>query len=266
MRNRLTLLKAYTKITLRSRTSPRHLAWDPCVPRNNMSMLSTFHSRKPNHEDTQKFDENEVYKIQVKLADPAAVQQFNADMAMVGIDMTKAWNHWLITDCHWDAAAKLLAVLKNMPEIEAGPEYHGVRSKHGDVQASMRGNFIRFEGDPKAIMDKISAALTARKPPVKHIMVTKTIREIEFAPAFYPTLFHILDVKTANITKWKDENADKLEPAQRQNPANDAPPPAQLQPVVQMPAAGGSSQFVLEVRQHPPAEEEPAASAAAWHK
>ena len=45
-----------------------------------MSMLSTFHSRKPNHKDTQKFDENEVYKIQVKLADPAAVQQFNADM------------------------------------------------------------------------------------------------------------------------------------------------------------------------------------------
>ena len=84
-------------------------------------MLSTFQSRKPNHEETQKFDENEVYKIQVKLADPAAVQQFNADMAMVGIDMTKAWNHWLITDCHWDVAAKLLAVLKNMPEIEAGP-------------------------------------------------------------------------------------------------------------------------------------------------
>ena len=54
-----------------------------------MSMLSTFHSRKPNHEDTQKFDENEVYKIQVKLADPAAVQQFNADMAIIGIDMTR---------------------------------------------------------------------------------------------------------------------------------------------------------------------------------
>ena len=135
------------------------------MARNNMSMLSTFHSRKPNHEDTQKFDENEVYKIQVKLADPAAVQQFNADMAMVGIDMTKAWNHWLITDCHWDAAAKLLAVLKNMPEIEAGPEYHGVRWKHGDVQASMRGNFIRFEGDPKAMIDKISAALSARPQP-----------------------------------------------------------------------------------------------------
>ena len=34
----------------------------------------------------QKFDENEVYKIQVKLADPDAVQQFNADVAMVGIE------------------------------------------------------------------------------------------------------------------------------------------------------------------------------------
>ena len=64
----------------------------------------------------------------------------------------------------------------------------------------MRGNFIRFqEDDPKAIMDKISAALTARKPPVKHIMVTKIIRDIEFAPKFYPNLFNIFDVKAANM-------------------------------------------------------------------
>ena len=258
MRNRLTLLKAYTKITLRSRTSPRHLAWDPCVPRNNMSMLSTFHSRKPNHKDTQKFDENEVYKIQVKLADPAAVQQFNADMAIIGIDMTKAWNHWLLIDSHWDAAAKLLAVLKNMPEIEAGPEYHGVRWKHGDVQASMRGNFIRFEGDPKAIIDKISAALSARQPPVKHIMMTKKIRDIEFAPKFYPNLFEMFDVKAANIAAWKAHNAHLLDPAPNVT-ANAAPPPMQQPSVVQMPAAGGSSQFVQEVREHPPAEEEPAA-------
>ena len=33
------------------------------APRNNMSMLSTFQSRKATHEDTQKFDENEVYKM-----------------------------------------------------------------------------------------------------------------------------------------------------------------------------------------------------------
>ena len=50
MRYRPTLLKAYTKI------KNVHLACHPCVPRNNMSMLSTFHSRKPNHEETQKFD------------------------------------------------------------------------------------------------------------------------------------------------------------------------------------------------------------------
>ena len=220
-------------------------------------MLSTFHSRKPNHEDTQKFDENEVYKIQVKLADPGAVQQFNADMAIVGIDMTKSWNHWLITDCHWDVAGKLLAVLKNMPEVEGGPEYHGVRSKHGDVQASMRGNFIRFEGDHKAMIDKISAALTARQPPVKHIMMTKMIRDIEFAPKFYPNLFNIFDVKAANIAKWKEHNAHLLESAPNIT-TNVAPPPTLQPPVVQMPAAGGSS-LVLEVRQHPPAEEEPAA-------
>ena len=158
-------------------------------------------------------------------------------MAMVGIDMTKAWNQWAITDCHWDVAAKLLAVLKNMPEIEAGPEYHGVRWKHGDVQASMRGNFIRFEGDPKAMIDKISAALSARQPPVKHIMMTKKIRDIEFAPKFYPNLFEMFDVKAANIAAWKAHNAHLLDPAPNVT-ANADPPPMQQLPVVQMRAAG----------------------------
>ena len=42
-------------------------------------MLSTYRSRKSKHEDTQKFDQHETYKISVEVAAPAAAQQFHAE-------------------------------------------------------------------------------------------------------------------------------------------------------------------------------------------
>ena len=133
---------------------------------------------------------------------------FNAFMLKdCAIDMSLSHNKWAIWQFVWQITNVMHAILKNCSTIECDPEYHGVTRLHGQINGSMKGHVTRFDCEHTTMIAEVSKALLDIKPkPLKAKIIVKSIRDVQWANAFYHKLFAIFDVKPVYVDKWKAAN------------------------------------------------------------
>ena len=123
------------------------------------------------------------------------------------IDMSLSHNKWAIWQYDWHITDLMHTILKNCSTVECDPEYHGVTRLHGQVNGSMKGHVTRFDCEHTTMIAEVSKALEDIKPkPLKAKIIVKSIRDVQWANAFYHKLFAIFDVKPVYVDKWKAAN------------------------------------------------------------